>query len=130
VAGGAAFGVVPYRRLAGQSGRREPAGLANPVMINAYKQGVPGTVKPFPDGCQSSYPLKSENASPPGTFRVYLSCLSCAELAPPHKASASVVITINKGRILFIARSLDDSNFGIRPAGKYQIEATRAVQIS
>src|ERR1700735_2903929 len=24
--------------------------LANPVMINAYKQGVPGNGKPFPDG--------------------------------------------------------------------------------
>jgi len=26
--------------------------LANPVMINAYKTGIPGNGKPFPDGSQ------------------------------------------------------------------------------
>ena len=31
--------------------------------------------------CQPSYPLNSENASPPGTFRVYLSWADMA-LAP------------------------------------------------
>src|ERR1700728_1310711 len=31
------------------------------------------SVRLGPTDCQSSYPLKSENASPPGTFRVYLS---------------------------------------------------------
>src|SRR6185295_9080490 len=42
--------------------------------------------------CQASYPLNSENASPPGTFRVYL---SCAEIArPPTKASTPVIIGI------------------------------------
>jgi hypothetical protein len=51
--------------------------------------------------------LKSENASPPGTFSVYLSCLSCAELTLwPRTASASAMLAMNKGRIYFITRSL------------------------
>src|ERR1700722_10321202 len=37
--------------------------------------------------CQVSYPLNSENASPPGTVRAYLSC--CAEAKPPKTASAT-----------------------------------------
>src|SRR6185503_15983337 len=41
---------------------------------------------------QSSYPLNSENARPPGTFTVYL---SCAEMAlPPRTASATEIIAI------------------------------------
>src|SRR5262249_41390791 len=35
--------------------------------------------------CQPSYPLNSENASPPGTFKVYLSCWATA--MPPKTAS-------------------------------------------
>ena len=46
------------------------------------------SVKLGPTACQSSYPLKSENARPPGTFRVYLSCLSCAEVALPPKTAS------------------------------------------
>jgi hypothetical protein len=30
--------------------------------------------------CHASYPLNSENASPPGTFKVYLSWAACASL--------------------------------------------------
>src|SRR3954467_7961185 len=48
-------------------------------------------------GCQFSYPLKSENASPPGTCTVYLSC--AARAMPPETASdATMVIT---GMFLF-----------------------------
>ena len=39
---------------------------------------------------QSSYPLKSENAIPPGDFNEYL---SCAYTAVPHKNANSVVAT-------------------------------------
>src|SRR5215510_7394400 len=35
--------------------------------------------------CQDSYPLNSENASPPGTFTLYL---SCSEMARPHNAAS------------------------------------------
>src|SRR5271169_2410916 len=37
--------------------------------------------------CQLSYPLKSENASPPGTFKAYLSC-SAATPKPTRPESA------------------------------------------
>src|SRR6516164_7610233 len=37
--------------------------------------------------CQASYPLNSENASPPGTVRVYLSC--CANAKLPKIASTT-----------------------------------------
>ena len=42
--------------------------------------------------CHASYPLNSENASPPGTFTVYL---SCAEMAtPPKTASIAAIVVI------------------------------------
>jgi hypothetical protein len=48
--------------------------LANPVMINAYKAGLPGNGKPFPDGAKMAKihwnPKKNEffpNATIPGT---------------------------------------------------------------
>ena len=52
---------------------------------------------------QSSYPLNSENASPPGTCTVYLS----AEMAlPPKTASpAATMVIIAVGEILVIAHS-------------------------
>src|SRR5262249_15810601 len=53
--------------------------------------------------CQDSYPLNSENASPPGTFRVYLSC--CAKAKPPKKASNAATITIAENGVLFMAYS-------------------------
>ena len=39
---------------------------------------------------QSSYPLKSENASPSGTCSVYL---SCAEMASPHRTASAMPST-------------------------------------
>src|SRR5215469_16858426 len=64
------------------------------------------SVKLGPTTCQLSYPLTSESASPPGTFRVYLFCLCCAEVAqPPKTTSTSAMIPANKGRILFMAHS-------------------------
>src|SRR5438552_15487999 len=51
--------------------------------------------------CQASYPLNSENASPPGTFTVYL---SCAEMArPPTTARTPVIIGIVSILLPFIA---------------------------
>src|SRR6266550_7851590 len=50
--------------------------------------------------CQASYPLNSENASPPGTFKVYL---SWADMALLLKALASAVtIAIARICLLFI----------------------------
>src|SRR5215467_1219478 len=48
--------------------------------------------------CHPSYPLNSENASPPGTFTVYL---SCAEMA--STASNTVIVTIVSMILFFIA---------------------------
>src|SRR3989442_1103752 len=56
--------------------------------------------------CQASYPLNSENASPPGTFTVYLSWAAWADMAPPPKAlTSAVTIAIVHVRLLFITRS-------------------------
>ena len=53
--------------------------------------------------CQLSYPLNSENASPPGTFTVYL---SCAEMALSlETASTNAMITITPDSIVFMAHS-------------------------
>ena len=45
--------------------------LANPVMINAYRAGVPGNGKPFPDGSKMTkihwVPEKSKTAPSPTT---------------------------------------------------------------
>src|ERR1700678_1128749 len=41
---------------------------------------------------QLSYPLNSENARPPGTFTVYLSC--AAKATPPNTASAIALALI------------------------------------
>jgi hypothetical protein len=47
--------------------------LANPVMINAYRAGVPGNGKPFPDGSKMTKihwdPKKSETAPSPTTVQ-------------------------------------------------------------
>ena len=48
-----------------------------------------------------SYPLNSENASPPGTFTVYLSCAEMAK--PPKTASHTVAIPIVNMLLRFIA---------------------------
>ena len=48
-----------------------------------------------------SYPLNSENASPPGTFTVYLSCADMAK--PPETASHTVAIPIVNIPVRFIA---------------------------
>src|SRR5271167_837170 len=53
--------------------------------------------------CQPSYPLNSENASPPGTFTVYLSCCATAKL--PKTASNTATITIAGNAVLFMAHS-------------------------
>src|SRR5205809_8136263 len=53
--------------------------------------------------CQASYPLNSENASPPGTFTVYL---SWADMALPPKALRSAgAIAIVRTPLLFITSS-------------------------
>src|SRR5262249_11294146 len=53
--------------------------------------------------CQDSYPLNSENASPPGTFTLYLSCADMARL--PRRAIHTVAIPIVNLLIRFIAAS-------------------------
>src|SRR5271156_5552312 len=53
--------------------------------------------------CQPSYPLNSENASPPGTFTVYLSCEEMA--LPAETASTIATIAISETGILVIGRS-------------------------
>src|SRR5206468_6709224 len=56
--------------------------------------------------CQTSYPLNSENASPPGTFKLYLSWAAWADMALPPKAlTSAVTIAIVHMRLLFIASS-------------------------
>src|SRR5690348_7657355 len=53
--------------------------------------------------CHPSYPLNSENASPPGTFTVYL---SCAEMATPASTTAKITasgIFRRNGRIVFLS---------------------------
>src|SRR5215469_17045177 len=52
--------------------------------------------------CQASYPLNSENASPFGTFTVYL---SCAEMAQPPTMATPVIIAIVNILLPFIART-------------------------
>src|ERR1700678_1663093 len=47
-------------------------------------------------GCQVSYPLNSENASPPGTLRVYLSCAEMATPATKTPTSATLVAISNR----------------------------------
>src|SRR6266404_3499757 len=57
--------------------------------------------------CHDSYPLNSENASPPGTFTVYF---SCAEMArPPTTASTPTIIAIVSILLSFIASLLYQS---------------------
>src|SRR5215510_13364342 len=52
---------------------------------------------------QFSYPRKSENASPLGTCKVYLSCAASAML--PKTASNTTMITIGEDGFLVMARS-------------------------
>src|SRR5438045_9688190 len=47
--------------------------------------------------CQASYPLNSENASPPGTFKVYLSWAAMALL--PKALTSAVTIAIVRMRL-------------------------------
>src|SRR2546422_11085337 len=53
--------------------------------------------------CQASYPLNSENASPPGTFKLYLSWADTA--LPPKALTSAVTIAIVHMRLLFITGS-------------------------
>src|SRR6266576_2620952 len=53
--------------------------------------------------CQFSYPLNSENASPPGTFTVYLSWADRAR--PPNALTSPVTIAIVPMPLLFITGS-------------------------
>src|SRR5271169_3204075 len=53
--------------------------------------------------CQLSSPLNSENASPFGTCKVYL---SCAEMAlPPKTATTAAMIKIAENVVLFMTLS-------------------------
>ena len=56
---------------------------------------------------QRSYPLNSENVSPPGTCTVYLSGpVSCAVMAlPPKTASTTAMISVSKDGILVMVHS-------------------------
>src|SRR5438445_634094 len=53
--------------------------------------------------CQFSYPLNSANASPPGTFTVYLSWADRA--LPPNALTSAVTIAIVPKPLLFITGS-------------------------
>src|SRR5256714_2662243 len=53
--------------------------------------------------CQASYPLNSENASPPGTFKAYLSWADMA--LPPKAVTSAVTIAIVRMHWLFITSS-------------------------
>src|SRR5712691_249889 len=53
--------------------------------------------------CQFSYPLNSENASPPGTFTVYLSWADM--VLPPKVLTSAVTTAIVPMRLLFIPSS-------------------------
>src|SRR6266571_8556988 len=53
--------------------------------------------------CQASYPLNSENASPPGTFKLYLSWANRA--LPPKILTSAVMIAIVRMRLLFTSSS-------------------------
>ena len=69
--------------------------------------------------CQPSYPLNSENASPPGTFTVYL---SWADMALPPKALTSAVTTaIVRMRLPFITSS---SSVKVRGLDGFPMDAT------
>src|SRR2546421_4611031 len=53
--------------------------------------------------CQASYPLNSEKASPPGTFKAYLSWADMA--LPPKALTSAVTIAIVRMHWLFITSS-------------------------
>src|SRR5205807_10492936 len=53
--------------------------------------------------CQFSYPLNSENASPPGTFTLYLTWADRA--LPPNALTMAVTIAIVPKPLIFITRS-------------------------
>src|SRR5216117_1241833 len=53
--------------------------------------------------CQASYPLNSENASPPGTFKLYLSWANRA--LPPKMLTSAVMMAIVRMRLLFTSFS-------------------------
>src|SRR5213079_800591 len=53
--------------------------------------------------CQASYPLNSEKASPPGTFKAYLSWADMA--LPPKPLTSAVTIAIVRMRWFFITSS-------------------------
>src|SRR6266705_5038873 len=66
--------------------------------------------------CQASYPLNSENASPPGTFKLYLSWANRA--LPPKVLTSAVMIAIVRMRLLFTSSSfVQVSGFDFLPDG-------------
>ena len=56
-----------------------------------------------PMACQSSYPLNSDIASPPGTFAAYL---SCAAMAMPARTASQTVAIPMVNRLLRFIREL------------------------
>src|SRR5882672_11066883 len=78
--------------------------------------------------CQPSYPLNSENASPFGTFRVYL---SWAEIAAPvaRTASATVIPTVINVPLLVIAAvsfySVNEHPHTIKPCMLNRVHCTK-----
>src|ERR1700678_619755 len=73
--------------------------------------------------CQLSYPRNSENARPPGTLSVYL---SCAEIAVPIPNAASAITTLAPiSRFLpFIATSVFGMNKDLAAAEPLKVGGT------
>src|SRR3984957_21272884 len=107
------FGLQWIFAILAPSGKGRPL-PATPALRASIIVGFPritATTPPFSliaIADQSSYPLNSENASPPGTCTAYL---SWAEMAlPPNTAStAAMMIAIAVGKILVMAYSCQRS---------------------
>src|SRR5262245_56853224 len=58
--------------------------------------------------CQSSYPLNSDIASPPGTFALYLSCAAMAKPATRASTTARItaIWTFIRSRLLLLLAAL------------------------
>src|SRR5215831_15552798 len=64
--------------------------------------------------CQSSYPLNSDIASPPGTFALYLSCAAMARPATRANTTARIapIWTFIRNRLLLLLAALLSSCCG------------------
>src|SRR5713101_7647100 len=80
--------------------------------------------------CQFSYPLNSENASPPGTFKVYLSWADTT--LPPKALTRAVTIAIVRMRLLFITSSsfVELGGLDFFPDGAWYVSLNRTRELS